>query len=167
MNYRQISTTLGISYDYCKFLISERRGKYNDKRVVFSYSHNTNKAKNYHQLDMQLLPQIKQLVISLQGADGKRPQKISIGTVARLLNITEYALKHCPNCLAYVQDNTEAIEKYWAREIIWAYNQLSPEDITKTKLCQFINNDKFNYSACLPYLQCFTDDITAKLIMNL
>ena len=167
MNYRQISATLGISYDYCKFLVSERRGKDNCKRAVSSYSHNTNKAKNYYQLDMQLLPQIKQLVISLQGADGKRPQKISIGKVARLLNITEYALKHCPTCLSYIQDHTEAIERYWAREIIWAYHQLSPEAITKTKLCQFINIDKFNYSACLPYLQCFTDDITANLIMRL
>lgn len=167
MNYRQISNQLGISYDYCKYLVSERKGKYNCKRAVSSYSHNTNKAKNYHLLDEQLFPQVKQLVISLQGADGKRPQKISIGKVARLLNITEYALKHCDKCLSYIQEHSEVTEKYWAREVIWAYNQLPPDTITKTKLCQAINIDQYNYSACIPYLKCFTDDITVNLLKSL
>lgn len=165
MNYRQISTRLGISYDYCKYLVSERKGKYHYSRA--NPSHITNKAKNYHLLDEQLFPQVKQLVISLQGADGKRPQKISVGKVARLLNITEYALKHCNECLSYIQEHLEVTEKYWAREVIWAYHQLLPDTITKTKLCQAINIDQYNYSACIPYLKCFTDDTTANLLMRL
>lgn len=167
MNYRQISIRLGISYDYCKYLVSERKEKHNCKRAVSTYSHNTNKSKNYNLLDEFLFPQVKQLIISLQGADGNRPQKISIAKVARLLNITEYALKHCDNCFFYIQEHSEIIEKHWAREIIWAYHNISPEAITKTKLCQLINIDQYNYSACLPYLQCFTDDITVNLLKSL
>ena len=165
MNYRQISNKLGISYDYCKYLVSERRGKYTSSKD--SLSHITNKAKNYNLLDKQLLPQVKQLVISLQGADGERPQKVSVGKVARLLNITEYALKHCPNCLSYIQEHSEITEKHWAREIIWAYHQQLPDTITKTKLCHAININQYNYSACLPYLQCFADNTTVNLLKSL
>ncbi len=165
MNYRQISNHLGISYDYCKYLVSERKGKYHYSRA--NPSHTTNKAKNYKLLDEQLFPQVKQLVISLQGADGERPQKVSIGKVARLLNISEYALKHCDKCLSYIQEHSEVIEKYWTREIIWAYHNISPEAITKTKLCQAINIDQYNYSACIPYLKDFTDDTTLNLLMRL
>ena len=165
MNYRQISNKLGISYDYCKYLVSERKGKYTYSKA--NPSHTTNKAKNYNLLDEQLFPQVKQLIISLQGADGKRPQKVSVGKVARLLNITEYALKHCDKCLSYIKEHSEVTEKYWARAVIWAYQNISPEAITKTKLCQLINIDQYNYSACLPYLQCFTDDTTANLLKSL
>lgn len=167
-NYRQISVLVGISYDHCKKIGSSNQENKPNRTKRYSTKSGV-KCKDFNLLDNELLPRVKQTIEKLNGNSSIRPIRITVGRISRELNISVYTLKRLPCCYSYILTNTEAIEKYFAREIVWAYKQLTykRENISRTKLCNLINLDKSNCYSCLPYLTHFIDTVSAKYISSL
>ena len=167
-NYRQISEIVGMSYDYCKSLVYKNSKSKNGKRKT-SHTKSGAKPKNWAELDFKLLPQVKQILLNCQGTIDIRPTRITIGRISKELNISIYTLKRLPKSMQLINDNIETIEQYFAREIVWAYNNCLKDNtnITLTNICKRINIRKYQFINSLSYLPHFTDNKTVESISSI
>ena len=133
----------------------------NGKRKT-SHTKSGAKPKNWAELDFKLLPQVKQILLNCQGTIDIRPTRITIGRISKELNISIYTLKRLPKSMQLINDNIETIEQYFAREIIWAYNNCLKDNtnITLTNICKRINIRKYQFKNSLIYLPHYTDNKT-------
>ena len=65
-----------------------------------------------------------------------------------------------PQCLAEIRRNEESQERYWAREVVWAANQLKIAGVPLVwrRLRELTNMRPQNFRACLPYVGEYADE---------
>jgi len=155
LNYAEIARRLNASYDVVKSIGEGRYGKYH------YCSENPQKGgakkKDWKSIDADRLPAVISRIKELRNPD-KRPIKISVGLIERLLGYPKKSLYNCPKCMAAIQKNYESQEEYWAREIIWAANQITSQNIplTFTNIQKITNIRKRNLIVCFPYIKQYS-----------
>ena len=78
-----------------------------------------------------------------------------------MLNLPGKQISLClPKCRAEILRNEESQEQYWAREVVWAANQLRMAGIPLVwrRIRELTNMRPQNFRACLPYVADYADD---------
>ncbi len=101
--------------------------------------------------DKKLVRQVKQIVADIYGKGDKRPRKVSVKAVARALGIDDHKLKKMKLCMAEINHYYETQEQYWAREIIWAVEQIQ------------MNNEPMNYRHIRNYVNLKKENIKGSI----
>ena len=166
LNYAEIARRLNASYDVVKSIGEGRYSKYH------YCSENPQKGgakkKDWKSIDAERLSTVINCIKELQNPD-KRPIKISVGLIERLLGYPKKSLYNCPKCMAVIQNNLEKQEEYWAREVLWSVKKLKNEGLplTFTNIQRIINIRKANFKQCLPYLNTESNQEIYILVSNL
>ncbi len=74
--------------------------------------------------DQRLLPRVKETAEEIYGQGDIRPRKVSLALVSTALHVDFHRLKKMKRCMEVLDHYHETQEQYWAREIIWAVEEL-------------------------------------------
>ena len=124
------------------------------KEIARANRHGGQKKYDWNAKDIDTLPKVKEVISDLLQVSNKRPVKISIGMVERLLGMPKSGLRNYPLCRAEIMKYTESQEQYWARELVWAANTMLARSgvIHMTGLMKLTNMRVKNITASIPYL---------------
>lgn len=124
------------------------------KEIVRVNRHGGQKKYDWNAKDIDTLPKVKEVISDLLQVSNKRPVKISIGMVERLLGMPKSGLRNYPLCRAEIMKYTESQEQYWARELVWAANTMLARSgvVHMTGLMKLTNMRVKNITASIPYL---------------
>lgn len=134
-----------------------------NKEIVRSHRHGGQKKYDWNAKDIDALPRVKELISDLLQANDKRPVKISVGMIERLLGMPKSGLRNYPLCRAEIMKHAESQEQYWARELVWAASTILAGGgvVHMTGLMKLTNMRVKNITASVPYLD---DSIVAEKI---
>ncbi len=90
------------------------------KKESVQFIKGTRYKDNIDQADIELLPQLKKVVINIYGDGDARPRKISISQVSKAMRVDSHRLKKMKRCMDFFNQYYESQEEYWARELVWA-----------------------------------------------
>ena len=64
---------------------------------------------------------------------------------------------------------TESQAEYWAREVVWSFNELRKNDIEASwnKIRRMLNLRRVDFYRCKDYISSYIDDQEAEFIRNL
>lgn len=129
-------------------------GKVREKAVHDYSVRKGMKRENWTEIDNGYFPAVKEICKKLYNGDGNAPQKVTIGTVERLLNMPKKRLDYLPQCRNEVKRYEESQEEYWARKIVWKYRKLlsEGEEVTYRSITRPLNLRRENFISSLPFL---------------
>lgn len=129
------------------------------------------KKADWEQMDKDMIPQVRYICEHIYHNNGGRPGRVTKYAVCRVLKLPNKRFDYLPRCRTVIQEYAESYEVYWAREVVWCYQQLVEsigKDAIKWRDIRDITNlKKSNFFAAFPYLEQFTDKNTADKIKNL
>ena len=167
LNYQEIARELGAAYDTVKAIGLGTYGTYH----YDSPARKERKSKRYDWtvIDNDLLPKVHDILRTINADKTKRPYRITIGTVERMLNLPKNGLRNCSKCRSEIQRFHETQEQYWAREIVWAVTTIldNGQQLSRTRVKNMTEIRDAKISACLPYLGCYADDALVSEILKL
>lgn len=104
--------------------------------------------------DIDTLPKVIDTIASIRQHTDKRPVKISVGMVERMLGMPKNGLRNYTLCRAEIMKHAESQEQYWARELIWAANTIIDAGgiVHMTGLMKLTNMRAKNIVSAIPYL---------------
>ncbi len=111
--------------------------------------------------DRRLLTDVKKITAEIYGYDDKRPGKVTAKAVSRALGIDFHRLKKMRSCMDEINHYYETQEQYWAREIIWAVEQIrnNNEPLNYKHIRNCTNLRKEDLGRCMYELEGQDDDI--------
>lgn len=126
------------------------------------------KSRDWDKVDRELLPKVRETIEAIYNKDG-RPGRVTFGSVANYLGISEKSYPNLKQCRAEVDRNREDWEHYWAREMVYFFKQLEEEGkvITVTAIMNMTNTKRRNLIRAIPYVDQYTDPETAVTISDL
>lgn len=74
--------------------------------------------------DRRLVEDVKIICNEIYGYENKRPKKVTVKTVSRILGIDPHRMTKMPLCMEMINRYNETQERYWAREIVWAVKMI-------------------------------------------
>lgn len=165
LKYPQIAKIMGAPLDVVKPIGENRYGKYVKGR---GENKGGIKRHDWNKVDQELLPQVKEAIEIIYNKGG-RPGRVTFGSVARHLGFSEKRYPNLKLCREEVEKNREDWEHFWAREIIYFYEQLRREGkpITVTAIMNLTNSKRRNLIKAIPYINQYTDPETAVVISGL
>lgn len=129
------------------------------------------KRDDWEKIDEQLLQQVLDTCEKIYYNDGGRPGHVTVNAVCRALGCPDKRFDYLPKCKNIIYEYEEKKEVYWAREVVWCYQELikkkEEEDICWRNIRNVTNLRKDNFMASFPYLEKFTDMETAGKIKSL
>ena len=112
-------------------------------------------------------PLVKGAIRQLHGDGTTRPKRVTVFAIEKMLNLPSKQISLClPQCRAEIRKHEESQEQYWAREVVWAANQLTTAGVPLAwrRIQELTNMRPHNFKACLPYVSDFADkEIAAQL----
>ncbi|MCD8329550.1 MAG: TniQ family protein [Lachnospiraceae bacterium] len=168
LKYPEIARRLSASYNIVKPIGEERyKRQYTKKENPLRSGA---KPHHWNQMDIETLPLVKDAIQSIQGDGTQRPGKVTVPTVERFLNLPGKRIaEHLPLCRHEIEKHRESQVQYWARETVWAVNQIiASGDVLNWKHVRNLTNMRRNNLVdCLPYLSQFADAEMVKQIEKL
>lgn len=168
LKYPEIAKRLNASYHVVKSIGERLYGTYHrPAKIPLKCGA---KPKNWNEIDDATLPLVKDTIRQLQGDGVTRPKRITISTVEKRLHLSGKRIAlYLPRCKAEIEKYVETQEQYWAREVVWAANQIILSDgrLTLGKIERLTNMRRRNVEACLPFLLNYTDSQFAEQIQRL
>lgn len=158
LKYPEIAKRLNASYDVVKAIGERRYGMYHKSPKVPLKS--GAKPKDWEQIDDDTLPLVKDAIRQLQGDGATRPKRVTVFAVEKMLHLSSKRISlHLPRCLAEIRKHEESQEQYWAREVVWAANQLMAAGLSLVwrRIRELTNMRPENYRACLQYVANYAD----------
>ena len=76
-------------------------------------------------MDEEMLPNVIETISGLKNSD--KPQRITIGGVARLVGLKSKQIDKLPLCKAEIMRNCQSQEYFWVEKVLWAWKKLSIE----------------------------------------
>ena len=76
-------------------------------------------------MDREMLPKVIETISGLKNSD--KPQRITIGGVARLVGLKSKQIDKLPLCKAEIMRNCQSQEYFWVEKVLWAWKKLSIE----------------------------------------
>jgi len=126
---------------------------------------------DWEQMDKDMLQQVRDTCEQIYYNAGGRPGHVTVNAVCRALGFPDKRFDYLPKCREVIYRYEEKKEIYWAREVIWCYQNLmgnkGEEDIRWRDIRNITNLRKDNFMASFPYLEKFADMETADKIKNL
>lgn len=167
LNYQEIARELGAAYDTVKAIGLGTYGTYHYDSPV----RKERKSKRYDwtTIDNDLLPKVQDIIRSINADKTKRPCRITIGTVERMLNLPKNGLRNCSKCRSEIQRFYETQEQFWAKEIVWAVQTIldAGQQLSRTRVKNLTEIRDSKIPSCLPYLSCYADDALVSVILKL
>ena len=158
LNYMEISKRLSASYHIVKSIGEGRyRTYYKQTKTPIKCGA---KAKDWAQIDDATLPLVRDALRHLHGDGNSRPRKISVPTIEKMLNLPEQRIKrYLPKCKAEIEQHKETQAQYWAREVVWAANQIinAGDTLKWIKISRRTNMRRKNFEVCLPFILDYAD----------
>lgn len=109
------------SYEYVK--------KDKDRRSEHLSRKQQPKRRDWDYLDKRNVNRVKKAIVSLHGNENKRPSKISFYSVSKESGLSINWLKKMKSCKTIIENAFESDEKYNARKVLFAYEQLQREGV--------------------------------------
>lgn len=160
LKYPEIAERLNASYNIVKAIGERRYGTYHKPPKVPLKS--GAKPQDWGQIDSDTLPLVKAAIRRLQGDGTTRPKRVTVFAVERMLHLSSKRISlYLPQCLAEIRKHEESQERYWAREVVWAANQLmaAGSPVVWRRIRELTNMRPENYRACLPYVANYADTV--------
>ena len=158
LKYPEIAERLNASYNIVKAIGEQRYGTYHKPPKIPLKS--GAKPQDWDQIDNDTLPLVKDAIRQLQGDGTTRPRRVTVFAVERMLHLSSKKISlYLPRCLAKIRRHEESQEQYWAREVVWAANQLraAGSPLAWRRIRELTNMRPENYRACLPYVANYAD----------
>lgn len=159
LKYPEIAKRLNASYNTVKAIGERRYGTYHVTPKVPLKS--GAKPQDWEQIDNDTLPLVKDAIKQLQGDGTTRPKRVTVFAVEKMLHLTSKKISlYLPRCLAEIRRHEESQEQYWAREVVWAANQLiaAGSPLVWRRIRELTNMRPENYRACLPHVANYADE---------
>lgn len=129
------------------------------------------KKADWQQMDNDMIQQVRDVCEQIYHNNGDRPGRVTEYAVCRAMGVPSKRFDYLPQSKAVIQEFAEDYEVYWAREVVWCYQQLieniGESAIRWRDIRDLTNLRKENFIASFPYLCQFTDQETAVKIQNL
>lgn len=129
------------------------------------------KKDDWERMDEEMLQQVRDTCEQIYYNQGRRPGHVTVNAVCRALEVPGKRFDYLPKCRKMIYRYEEKKEIYWAREVVWCYQNLmgskGEEDIRWRDIRNITNLRKDNFIASFPYLEKFADMETADKIKNL
>ena len=129
------------------------------------------KRDDWEQMDENMLQQVRDTCEQIYYNAGGRPGHVTVNAVCRGLGFPDKRFDYLPKCRKVIYGYEEKKEVYWAREVVWCYQDLmgskGEEDIRWRDIRNITNLRKDNFIASFPYLEQFADERTADKIKSL
>lgn len=159
LRYPEIAERLNASYSVVKAIGERRYGTYHKPPKTPLKS--GVKPQDWQQIDNDTLPLVKDAIRQLRGGGIARPKRVTVFAVEKLLRLPSKQIAlSLPQCLAEIRKHEESQEQYWAREVVWAANQLRIAGIPLAwrRIRELTNMRPQNFRTCLPYVADFADE---------
>ena len=108
-----------------------------------------------------MLQQVRDICEQIYYNQGGRPGHVTVNAVCRGLGFPDKRFDYLPKCRRVIYGYEEKKEIYWAREVVWCYQDLigskGEEDIRWRDIRNITNLRKDNFMASFPYLEKFAD----------
>ena len=85
---------------------------------------------DWESLDREILPKVVETIDELKSSE--KPQRITIGGVARCVGLKSKQIDKLPLCKAEIEKYCQTQEEFWAQKVLWAWKKLSSEGRTIT-----------------------------------
>lgn len=158
LKYPQIAERLNASLSTVKSIGEKKYGTYHKqpKKPLKSGV----KPKNWKQIDVTMLQDVRAAIKELQGNETTRPKRITIFAIEKMLNLLPKQMDNLPLCKAEINKYHISQQEYWAMEVIWAAKKVISEGkILNWKSIRTLTNmRRDNLKSCIPYLNQYTDD---------
>lgn len=163
LNYAQIARQMGASYNIVKPIGEGLYGKYHYYKDTPQQG--GAKKNDWESLDIELLPKVKALVEQMTSIKERRPSRVTLGGVERLLGLKGKAMQNLPACREYILKHSLSQEQLWALTLDWAVLMLQKEGkpIHTTNLQRLTNMRKRYIVSALPYLSPQTSEVIYSL----
>lgn len=125
--YLKVAQNIGVDYELVK-LIGDEISKEHYKRKI-SFETKRKNLDKWDKMDLELLPQVKELIKQLQDTGENRPEKISVAGICKTLNLPDKKIDKLPRCKEEIKNHMESQEHYWARELVWAVETIEKSDV--------------------------------------
>lgn len=123
---------------------------------------------DWERMDNDMIQQVRDVCEQIYYNNGGRPGRVTVYAVSRALGTQNKRFDYLPKCKSIIQEYTEEFPVYWAREVVWCYQHLlknkQNNDICWRDIRNVTNLRKDNFIASFPYLDQFTDKVTADKI---
>lgn len=129
------------------------------------------KRDDWEKMDEEMMQQVREACEHIYYNNGNRPRHVTVNAVCRALGYPDKRFDYLPKCKNIIYEYEEKKEVYWAREVVWCYQELikkkEEEDICWRDIRNVTNMRKDNFIATFPYLEQFADEETAGKIKSL
>lgn len=117
------------------------------------------KVGKLHEEDEALLPVVKKAVETIRGEDGRRPGRVTVNAVTRMLELPSKKLERLPLCMRAIRQQKETQEQYWAREVVWAAEQVIErgQEWNWTNIRKLTNMRRTDFAACYSHIPLYME----------
>lgn len=149
--FLQVSEELGLDYDLVQNIGNAVLKRYECRMQV----QRRKRSLVWEKMDDELLPKVRETIALLQGDGFSRPQRITVSSVTKAMELPEKRIEKLPRCKEEIKRNQETQKEYWAREAVWAYRKLLRENqpVNWKHIRVLTNMRKIDFQGCKPYLQ--------------
>lgn len=149
--FMQVSEELGLDYELVRCVGEAILKRYETREQV----QRRKRAFAWEKMDEELLPKVKETITLLQGNGLVRPQRVTVSSVTRAMNLPDKRFSKLPRCRDEIRKYEESQKQYWAKEIVWAYRKLVQEGkpVNWTHIRKLTNMRKADFQGCKPYLK--------------
>lgn len=123
LSYSQIANKMGLSLDTIKnaAYISKRKAKPRDRKG----DKPGRRPLDWDSLDSEMLAKVVETITELKSSD--KPQRITVGGVARLVGLKSKQIDKLTQCKAEIEQHCQSQEEFWAEKVLGAWRVLSKE----------------------------------------
>lgn len=158
LNYPEIAKQLHASVNVVKCIGEKRYGTYHRKAKHAPLKCGI-KTNNWMQIDKDTLPLVTKAILELQGDINKKPKKITVFAIEKLLKLPPKRIDNMPLCKAEILKHYETQPQYWAREVVWAVNQIIQHNqpLNWKHIRELTNMRRIDLIRCLPHLKEYNE----------
>ena len=144
LSYPKIAETMNTSVDTIKNAVYAP--KKNPKQRARKGGKPGRRPIDWQRMNEEMLPKVVEMIVELKSSD--KPQRITVGGVARIVGLKSKQINHLPLCKAEIVKHGQSQEEFWAQKVLWAWNILSKEgrviSIKQIRLHTNMNMEQIN-----------------------
>ena len=119
---------------------------------------------DWQAMDDEMLPKVVETMASFKSSE--KPQRITVGRVARLTGLKPKQIDKLILCKAEIERNCQTQERFWAEKVLWAWNTLlSQGKVISVKQIRTLTNMSANQIIrAMPELKKINRDVYEELL---
>ena len=151
LSYRQIAEIMSTSVDTIKNAVYATRKR--SKPRARKGNKPGRRPIDWENLDQEMLPKVVETITELKSSE--KPQRITVGGVARLVGLKSKQIDKLTQCKAEIEQHCQSQEEFWAQIVLWAWRVLSKEGkmISIKQIRLLTNMSTWQINRCLNELK--------------